>query len=51
MSFGLVTLLENVPGNYIPPQTGGYQLVHGPGSKPPAINTVLAFDEVIALHL
>ena len=31
--FGVTTLRENVPGIYMLPRAGGYQLVHGPGSK------------------
>ena len=31
--FGIVTLRESVPGIYMLLRAGGYQLVHGPGSK------------------
>ena len=31
--FGVVTLRENVPGIFMLPRAGGYQLVHGPRSK------------------
>ena len=48
--FGLVTLRENVLGIFLLSRAGGYQLVHGPGSKPPAIYTVLAYDDVLAMH-
>ena len=46
--FGLVTLRENVPGIFLPLRTSGCQLVHVPGSKPHAISTVFACDEVLA---
>ena len=48
--FGLVTLRENVPGFYMLPRAGGFQLVHGPGSKPPSIYTVRACEEFLATH-
>ena len=45
--FGLVTPRDYVPGIYIPHRTRGCQLVNGSGSKPPAICTVLACDEIL----
>ena len=40
----------HVPGTYIPHWAVGCQFVHRPGSKPPALGTVLACGEVAALH-